>query len=140
MESMSIGRVAVAAGVGVETVRFYEKEGLIPEPPRRSSGYRQYPTSTVKRLAFIRRAKELGFTLREIRELLDLRVRPHHACEPVRAAAEAKIVEVERRIADLLRLKKVLTSLVGACHEDRETDDCPILDTLEGGTDGNEPG
>lgn len=140
MESMSIGRVAQAAGVGVETVRFYEKEGLIPEPPRRMSGYRQYPTSTVKRLAFIRRAKELGFTLREIRELLDLRVHPDRACEPVREAAAAKIVQVERRIADLLRLKAVLQILVGACQEVRETDECPILNALEGGDDGIEPG
>lgn len=135
MESMTVGRVAKAAGVGVETVRFYEREGLIPEPPRRSSGYRQYPPSAVKRIAFIKRAKELGFKLREIRQLLGLRVHPDEACGPVREAAEAKISEVEERIADLKRLKAVLADLVVACGDRRETSECPILRALDGGGD-----
>ena len=135
MESMTIGRVARAAGVGVETVRFYEREGLIPEPPRRPSGYRQYPPTTVRRLVFIRRAKELGFTLRQIRELLGLRVHPDQACGPVREAAQAKVVEVEQRIDDLMRLKTVLLDLVEACGDERETNHCPILRALDGGED-----
>lgn len=133
MESMTIGRVAKAAGVGVETVRFYEREGLIPEPPRRASGYRQYPPATVRRLVFIRRAKELGFTLRQIGQLLGLRVHPDQACGPVRQAAEAKIVEVQQRIDDLQRIKTVLLDLVEACGDERETSDCPILRALDGG-------
>ena len=75
MGSFTIGQLARRAGVGIETVRFYEREGLIPEPPRRPSGYRDYPPETVTRIVFIRRAKDLGFSLKEINELLDFRVR-----------------------------------------------------------------
>ncbi len=132
MESMTIGQVAKAAGVGVETIRYYERKGLLPEPPRRPSGYRQYPSTAVRRLTFIRRAKDLGFSLREIRELLDLRVQPEEACGAVRESAEAKIAEVEARIADLLSLKRALRGLVEACQAERATDECPILRALEG--------
>ncbi len=132
MQSMTIGRVAQAAAVGVETVRFYEREGLIPEPPRRSSGYRQYPPSTVARLLFIKRAKGLGFTLKEIRQLLGLRIEQGQACGQVRAATQAKLVEVETKIADLQRLAAVLAELVAACGDQRPTSDCPVLYALEG--------
>jgi len=80
MESMTIGKLAKRAGVGVETIRFYERKGLLPEPPRRYSGYREYPESAIDRVRFIRRAKELGFTLKEIGELLELRIRPGTTC------------------------------------------------------------
>ena len=85
MQALTIGEVAKAADIGVETVRFYEREGLIAEPPRRQSGYRQYPPDTIRRLRFIRRAKDLGFTLKEIGELLDLHVDPTRSCADVRA-------------------------------------------------------
>ena len=102
MKAMTIGEVAKAAEIGVETVRFYEREGLIAEPPRRRSGYRQYPADTVRRLRFIRRAKELGFTLAEIGELLDL-----------------------------ARIQAALTELVRTCRGKGPTSDCPILDALD---------
>ena len=85
--ALTIGRLANASGVGVETIRFYEREGLLPEPPRKRSGYRQYPADAVARVLFIRRAKELGFTLKEITELLKLRVDPDTSCADVRALA-----------------------------------------------------
>ena len=94
MEALTIGKVARLASVGVETVRFYEREGLLDKPPRRRSGYRQYSKDTVSRLRFIRRAKELGFTLKEIRELLTLRIETESTCEDVRIKAEAKINDV----------------------------------------------
>ena len=98
MESMKIGQVAQRAGVGVETVRFYEREGMIPEPPRRPSGYRDYPLETVARIVFIRRAKQLGFTLKEISDLLGLRVRPRGNCAQVKQSAETKIADIEGKI------------------------------------------
>lgn len=103
--SRSIGELADAAGVGVETLRFYEREGLLPTPPRKRSGYRQYPPDALARVLFIRRAKELGFTLKEIAELLELRVDPDKSCRDVRALARAKILDVEKRMADLARIK-----------------------------------
>ena len=92
---MTIGLVARRAGVGVETVRFYERQGLIEEPPRRPSGYREYDDEVVSRLGFIRRAKELGFTLKEIKELLSLRRDPSTPAADVKRRAEAKIADIE---------------------------------------------
>jgi MerR family transcriptional regulator, copper efflux regulator len=131
MQSLTIGKVAKAAQVGVETVRFYEREGLIAEPPRRRSGYRQYPPDTVRRLRFIRRAKELGFTLKEIGELLDLRVDPSKSCADVRALANAKIADVAARMDDLSRIHSALEKLSRACRGKGPTSDCPILDAIE---------
>ncbi|MBK6517999.1 MAG: MerR family DNA-binding protein [Polyangiaceae bacterium] len=130
-ESLTIGGVAKGAEVGVETVRFYEREGLIPEPPRRRSGYRQYPADTVRRVRFIRRAKELGFTLKEISELLSLRVDPRTTCAEVRALARTKIEDVDQRIHELERMKAVLERLARACRGTGPTSECPILDALD---------
>src|SRR3989338_7084100 len=107
-ESFTIGKVAGLTGVGIETLRFYEREGLIPEPPRRGSGYREYPPVIVDRIHFIKRAKDLGFTLAEIRELLSLSVGPKSTCADVKKKAEEKITEVEVKIADLKRIQKAL--------------------------------
>jgi MerR family transcriptional regulator, copper efflux regulator len=131
MHALTIGEVAKAARIGVETIRFYEREGLIAEPPRRRSGYRQYPPDTVRRLRFIRRAKELGFTLKEIGELLDLRVDPAKSCADVRALAKAKIHDVEAKMADLVGIQTALGRLVRACRGKGPTSECPILDALE---------
>jgi MerR family copper efflux transcriptional regulator len=130
-ESLTIGGVAKGDEVGVETVRFYEREGLIPEPPRRRSGYRQYPADTVRRVRFIRRAKELGFTLKEISELLSLRVDPRTTCAEVRALARTKIEDVDQRIHELERMKAVLERLARACRGTGPTSECPILDALD---------
>ncbi len=130
MTPLTIGQVAKRAGVGVETIRFYEREGLMEEPDRRPSGYRQYPDVAVDRLQFIRRAKELGFSLREIRELLALRLDQSSRCSEVKRLAEAKISDVEAKIRSLKRIRTVLRNLTEACDEQRPTGECPVLDAL----------
>jgi MerR family mercuric resistance operon transcriptional regulator len=130
MESLRIGQLAQRAGVGVETVRFYEREGLISEPPRRPSGYRDYPLETVARIVFIRRAKELGFTLKEIHELLELRVRPRRNCSQVKQSADAKITDIDGKIAALRRMRRALKDLTKACEKRTLTTECPILASL----------
>ena len=133
MESLTIGKVARLAEVGVETVRFYEREGLIDEPPRRESGYRQYPVETIHRLRFVRRAKELGFTLKEIKELLGLLVDVSSTatCDAVRKLAEEKVADVRDKIRTLQRMETVLAQLVCDCRNRAVTDDCPILAAIE---------
>ncbi len=131
MESLTIGQLAQRARVGVETIRFYEREGLISEPPRRPSGYRDYPLETVTRIVFIRRAKNLGFSLKEISELLDLRVRPRRNCDLVKRNADAKIADIDTKIAALRRMRRALLNLTKACDERAPTTECPILTSLE---------
>lgn len=133
MESMTTGQVARRAGVNVETVRFYERKGLIQEPPRRESGYRQYSSRVVERIRFIKRAQELGFSLREIEELLSLRAQGPDACPDVRARAEVKIADIEDKVATLERMRAVLTRLIDECAHHMPEDACPILEALEGG-------
>jgi MerR family copper efflux transcriptional regulator len=128
---LTIGKVARSAGLAIDTVRYYEKEGLLEKPARSASGYRHYRPDAVARLRFIRQAKELGFTLSEIRELLALKVAPGKSCADVRARAEAKIADVEQRIAQLDRMKRALAKLATACSGRGPTSECPILDALE---------
>src|SRR5260370_39060786 len=99
--SLSIGKVARRAGIGVETIRFHEREGLLAAPARRDSGYRLYPERVIGRIRFIRRAKELGFSLKEIKELLQLKGNSSSTCEDIREKAEAKIANVEATIKRL---------------------------------------
>ncbi len=131
METMTIGKVARRAGVGVETVRYYEREGLIAEPPRRASGYRQYTSDAVDRLCFIRRAKELGFSLKEIKELLALSLAPGTTCGEIKGRAEAKVDDIEDRIRGLQRMRRALKKLTAACSGEGSVSECPILDALE---------
>lgn len=131
MNCLTIGELAKGAGVGVETLRFYEREGIIEEPPRRDSGYRQYPADAVNRVRFIRHAKELGFSLREIKELMALRIAPGANCTRVRKQAEAKIADIEAKIRSLQRMKQSLQKLVAACGGRGSVSKCPILETLE---------
>lgn len=131
MKPFSIGEVARRAGIGVETVRFYERQGLITDPARSPAGYRQYDEETVARLLFIRQAKELGFTLNEIKELLSLRLDPTSSCADVKGRAEAKIADVEEKIRTLQRIKKALMRLTEACSGDGPIDKCPILAAIE---------
>jgi MerR family transcriptional regulator, copper efflux regulator len=131
MKPLSIGEVARRVGIGVETVRFYERQGLISDPARSLSGYRQYDEETVARLLFIRQAKELGFTLNEIKELLSLRFDPTSSCADVKGRAEAKIADVEEKIRTLQRIKKALVRLTEACSGDGPIDKCPILAAIE---------
>jgi MerR family mercuric resistance operon transcriptional regulator len=130
MKPLTIGQVARQAGVGVETVRFYERQGLLEEPSRRESGYRQYPEEVVAQLRFIKRAKELGFALKEIKELLALRVDPAITCAEVKRQTEAKIADIEGKITSLLRMKKALVRLTAVCRGQGPTSECPILDAL----------
>lgn len=131
MESLTIGQVAKRAAVGVETVRFYERKGLIAEPARRPSGYRQYPPGAVRRIQFIRHAKELGFSLKEISELLSLRVDPTSTCADVRKQAREKIADIEDRIGRLGRMKSALERLASKCRGSGPTTECPILEELD---------
>ncbi len=131
MSSLTIGKVACQAGVGVETVRFYERQGLIAEPPRRASGYRQFPPETPARIRFVRRAKLLGFTLKEIKELLSLRASPNSRCTDVRLRAETKFEDIQQKIRDLKKMNKALKQLIAACDGRGSDTECPILEALE---------
>lgn len=128
--TMTIGQVASGAGVNIQTVRYYERRGLLPQAPRTASGYRQYDTDAVARLRFIRRAQDLGFSLEEIAELLELRVEHGAACAAVEAKAKAKIAMVEKKIDELERMRMVLEELARSCELREPTSDCPILETL----------
>ena len=130
-DHLTIGRIARGAGTGVETIRFYERQGLIAKPGRTSSGYRMYPPDAMRRLRFIRHAKELGFSLREIKELLSLRVTAGKSCGDVRQRARQKITEIDHRIAALARMKQALVKLSAACSGKGPVAACPILDALE---------
>jgi MerR family transcriptional regulator, copper efflux regulator len=129
--TLSIGEVARQTGVGVETVRFYEREGLVPEPKRRPSGYRQYPPDAVRRIRFVQRAKELGFTLKEIRELLSLRVAADKTCADVRDLSVAKLADVDRKLGELARMRAALARLASSCTGEGPTSECPLLDALD---------
>ncbi len=131
-QSLTISRLARDAGVGIDTVRYYERNGLLPEPQRRASGYRIYREEDLKRLRFIRRAKTLGFTLDEIRDLLELSEQNERGVAGVKASAEAKLHLVDERIAELQRMRAGLQDLVDACPGHGSTAHCPILNTLTG--------
>jgi Hg(II)-responsive transcriptional regulator len=131
MSTLSIGQVARQAGVGVETVRFYEREGLLEEPPRRASGYRQYSEQVVKRIHFIKRAQQLGFSLKEIAELLQLRVDAHTSCDVVKQRTEAKIAEVEQKMVELQRMRRALLQVHAQCVGQGPTGPCPMLEALD---------
>jgi len=131
MASLTVGQLAKSAGVGVETVRFYERKGLLAEPDRKPSGYRHYDDEVVKRLRFIKRAKELGFTLNEIKELLSLRLDPTTTCADVKKRSEEKIDDIEAKIRTLQRMKRALVKVTKACSGRGGTSECPILEALD---------
>jgi len=128
---MTIKQAADLAGVGVETVRFYEREEMIPEPPRTESGYRQYPQDTVSRIRFIKKAQSLGFSLPEIKELLSLRMARNTKPEQIRRRAVKKLAEVEAKIQALQRIKTTLKEITEECCGKGPLSDCPILKALE---------
>jgi Hg(II)-responsive transcriptional regulator len=130
---ITISRAAEQAGVGVETIRFYERRGLIKQPARpRSGGYRFYDDDVVERIRFIRQAQELGFSLREITELLSLRADPAADCGDVRAQAMTKREEVDRKIAQLRHIRAALDELIATCPGGGALRACTILDALTG--------
>ena len=125
----SIGQLAEQAGCKVETVHYYEKTGLMPEPPRTEGGHRVYALSHVKRLNFIRRSRELGFNIEQIKELLKFIDEPDHYCGEVKAIAMLQARAVQQKIDDLERLKKALNTMVSQCKGSRYSiDNCPIID------------
>jgi MerR family copper efflux transcriptional regulator len=134
VQALTIGQVADQAGVGVETVRFYQRKGLIIQPPRKGTRHRRYSADTVARIRFIRGAQNLGFSLKEIEELLALRVVPGASKSDVRERAQAKVVEIEEKMRDLQRMKDTLMRLIGACDGAGPLEDCPILDAFDQGT------
>lgn len=133
MNAMTIGGVAAQAGVGVETIRFYQRRGLIEQPPRPgfSGGFRVYPEETVRRIRFIRQAQELGFSLREIDELLSLRADPTKDCGDVRERAQAKLAEVNDKMARLESIGAALQELIAICPGRGALRACSILETFE---------
>ena len=130
MKTFTIGQLAKQAKVNIETIRYYERRGLLPEPQRRASGYREYSTDDVIRLRFIKRAQELGFTLKEIAELLGLRVESRATCRKVKNQAEIKIAVIDERIRVLKAIKTALNKLVASCDEQTSNTRCSILEYL----------
>ena len=139
MEGLTIGKLARECGVGVETIRFYERKGLIEQPEQPASGYRKYPAETGARVKFIRNAKELGFSLREIGELLSLAETSKMSRKRMQSRTEAKIVEIDEKIAGLLRLKEELSGLVKVCRSGKRACRCPIVDAFEHSGEGKAP-
>lgn len=129
--TFTIGKVSKMAGVSIDTIRFYERLGLIPDPPRRESGYREYSQEIVFRLKFIHNAKKLGFTLHEIRDILDLWRMPGAKCHSVQKLATDKIRMVKEKIERLNQIQQALEFLIEACKDPVHLSDCPILDVLE---------
>ena len=131
---LTIGILAKESGVGVETVRFYERKGLLKRPLKRCVGYRQYERDDITRITFIKRSQVLGFTLREIQELLKLNSSPRATCSDVRAKADLKIMEIEEKIRDLQNMKHILKELAAACGESKQAvTKCRILNCFEPG-------
>lgn len=128
---LKIGEVAVRGGVNLQTIRYYEREKLLSEPPRLASGYRVYPEQTVRRVRFIKRAQEIGFTLSGIRELLDIRMNADRDSSDVRNLAKAKINEIEMKIQTLNRMKEVLSRMTERCSGCGPTSECPILESID---------
>lgn len=130
-KKITVGILASETGCNVETVRYYEKSGLMPEPPRSGGGHRLYSFDHVKRLTFIRRCRELGFSIKQVKKLLALIDEPGHGCGEVKAQALAHVVEIQEKIEDLRRLEKVLQSMSEQCREDEfSAQNCPIIESL----------
>ena len=129
MQSLTIGRLAAATGVNLETVRYYERIELMPPPARTASGHRAYEQAHVRRLAFIRRARELGFSIEQIRALLALAEPSRASCAEVREIARTHLDEVRAKLSDLAKLEGILAETVSRCSGDAATS-CPVLDML----------
>src|SRR3954451_18775484 len=128
---MRIGTAAEQAGVNVQTLRYYERRGLLPRSPRRLSGYREFPDEAVRIVRFVKRAQDLGFTLDEIEELLRLRHDKRRDRARIRAVAERRVRQIDQKIAELQAMKRALSHLVHCCEEG-STLECPIIEALDG--------
>lgn len=128
---MRIGALAELAGVSVQTIRYYERRGILSPASRTAGGYREYGAAALDRLRFVKHAQELGFTLVEIGELLSLRLDAATTASDIKARAELKITQIDARIRDLQRIEHALVHLAGRCHGGQSpTGDCPFLDAL----------
>jgi Hg(II)-responsive transcriptional regulator len=132
---MRIGTAAEQAGVNVQTLRYYERRGLLPQPPRRQSGYREFPDDAVRVVRFVKRAQDLGFTLEEIEELLKLRNDKRRDRTRIRAIAERRVRQIDQKVAELQAMKKALGRLLHCCREG-STLECPIIEALDGAREG----
>lgn len=130
--TIRIGELARQAGVNIDTIRFYEKRGVLPAPSRRESGYREYPPEMVGMVRFVKRAQELGFTLREAAELLQLREVPRMTCREVSKRARAKVSQIDQKIRDLQAMRDALTELLADCARRGSVACCPIIESLAG--------
>lgn len=131
LNTLKSGELARQAGVNPETLRYYEREGLLPEPARSEAGYRLYGEEDVKRVRFIKQAQELGFSLKEIRELLALKLDASRSAREVKDLTQQKIRAIEEKIAGLQAMKTALTELAEACSGHGSVDHCPILNSID---------
>ncbi len=132
MDGLTIGQPAKAGGVNLQTVRYYERQGLLAPAARIESGYRIFAADTPQRIRFIKRAQELGFTLNEIRELLSLRVASGSTCSDVRKGAQVKLTDIDLKMRHLEAMRASLARLVKSCRGTGPTQECPILECLDG--------
>jgi MerR family transcriptional regulator, copper efflux regulator len=130
IDHISTSELAKQGGVNLQTIRYYERTGLLPKPPRSGSGYRQFSSESVRRVRFIKRAQELGFSLKEIKELLALRIAPGSTRGDVRKRAQAKIADIEKKVQHLRAMKKTLVRLGETCHGNGPASKGPILESL----------
>jgi MerR family mercuric resistance operon transcriptional regulator len=131
MKGLTISQVAKGADVNVETVRYYERIGLISKPPRTESGYRQFSVEVIQRIKFIKRAQELGFTLSEVKKLLCISDGQNYDCYYIQQFASKKIEEIQQKISDLEKIKSILYDLSKKCPGQGSTDKCPILEKFK---------
>jgi len=127
----SIGQIAKKSGISVDTIRYYEKEGLLEKPQRKDSGYRQYNDDVIERLSFIRQAKSLGFTLTQINELLSLEVKKGTTSKDIKNIAQSKLKDIEEKIKMLKKMQKILKELVTQCSGKGPVEQCPILNAIK---------
>jgi len=133
--NLTIGTLAKKSGVGVETVKFYHRQGLLPKPVKPQGGFRHYPEEDIARIRFIKRAQDIGFTLREVKELLKLKIDKKATCGQVMKKADEKILEVDQKIKDLQQMKKSLKQIRKCCEDGTLTlTECPILECFAAGT------
>jgi len=125
--TLTIGKLAKHANVTIETIRYYQRKGLLTEPEKPATGYRQYPAEAIARIQFIKRAQQSGFTLKEIAELLSL---DGEHCEDVQKMAEQKRQQIDKQLKDLTALRNVLDILVKGCQQDKSTDHCSLIDAF----------
>jgi len=130
MENLTVGRLAKEVGINLETIRYYERRGLISEPPRNKSGHRQYSQEAVKRTDFIKRCQTLGFSLKEIEEILELRITPESSCADMKSRVAKKLTDVDKKVDELVQIRDALNRLLKKCTGKGPIGSCPILEEL----------